>query len=101
MLSLSNIQHLTSAQDIQGSRAYWAAKAGIQWTAASIKTAAACPATTLILDGITVVIACTSQSYIEGVTHTTIYWVTATATAGGSVGGIGYIERVLDAFIEF
>ena len=30
MLTFSTVQHATSAQDIQGSRAYWAARAGLQ-----------------------------------------------------------------------
>ena len=33
MVSFSNTQHITSAQDVQGSRAYWAAKGGLQWAA--------------------------------------------------------------------
>ncbi|MCM8580609.1 MAG: hypothetical protein NFV56_14210, partial [Candidatus Accumulibacter sp.] len=36
MLTFSNTQQLTSAQDVQGSRAYWAAKGGVQWAAGVI-----------------------------------------------------------------
>lgn len=103
MLTLSNTQHLTSAQDIQGSRTYWAAKSGVQWVAASINTAAACPAspTSFTLDGFSVTVTCSTNIYTEGTDTKTIYWVQSTATAGGSVGGIGYTERVVNAFIEF
>lgn len=102
MLSLSNTQHLSSAQDVQGARAYWAAKAGLQWAVASISAApSSCPATTLILDGVTVTVTCTANSYTEGTTTTWLHWVTATATIGGGVGGLGHAERVIDAFIEF
>jgi MSHA biogenesis protein MshP len=31
MLTFANTQQLTSAQDIKGSQAYWAARAGLEW----------------------------------------------------------------------
>ena len=31
MLTFSTVQHITGAQDVQGSRAYQAARAGIEW----------------------------------------------------------------------
>jgi MSHA biogenesis protein MshP len=104
MLTMSNTQHLTSAQDIQGSRAYWAAKAGIQWAADRVKPpAVTCPAspTTFLLDGFSVTVKCDYKDYTEGTTAKRIYWVESTATAGGSVGSIAYTERVINAFIEF
>lgn len=112
MLTLSTTQQLTSAQDLQGSRAYWAAKAGIQWAASGIKAAAACPAspTTFTLDGYSVTVTCAANTYVEGAddpltaqdeSSKTIYWVSSTATTGGSAGGIAYTERVLNAYIEF
>lgn len=104
MLTLSNSQQLTSAQDLQGTRTYWAAKAGIQWAADRLKLpAVACPAasTTFALDGFAVTVTCDAKGYTEGTVGKTIYWVESTATAGGAVGGIAYTERVLNAFIEF
>lgn len=104
MLTFSSTQHLTSAQDVQGSRTYWAAKAGIQWEAAKLQPpAVACPAspTTLTLDGFTVTVTCTSNTYTEGTDSKTIYWVQSIATGGGAVGSIGYTERAVNAFIEF
>ncbi|BAN36478.1 hypothetical protein SCD_n02678 [Sulfuricella denitrificans skB26] len=103
MLTLSNTQHLTSAQDIQGTRTYWIAKAGVQWVAASINTAAACPAspTSYTLDGFSVTVTCAANIYTEGSDSKTVYWVQSTATAGGGVGSVGYTERVVNAFIEF
>ncbi len=104
MLTLSSNQQIPSVQDLQGSRTYWAAKAGIQWAADRLKLpAVACPApsTTFTLDGISVTVACQANSYIEGTTGKNIYWVESTATSGGGVGGIAYTERVLNAFIEF
>lgn len=103
MLTFSNTQHMTSAQDIQGSRAYWAAKGGIQWAADRIKAASACPAspTLLTLDGSSVSVTCAQNTYLEGTDNKIVYWVESTATSGGSVGNIGYTERVISAFIEF
>ena len=104
MLTLSSNQQITSAQDLQGSRTYWAAKAGIQWAADRLKPpAVACPApsTTFTLDGFPVTVVCQANTYIEGTTNKTVYWVESTAIGGGSVGGIAYTERVLNAFIEF
>ncbi len=46
MVTSSNTQQLTSALDVQGSRAYWAARAGLEWGLALAKTNGACPAAT-------------------------------------------------------
>jgi MSHA biogenesis protein MshP len=121
MLTLSNTQHLTSAQDVQGVRAYRAARMGLEWMAANLCGAAtgctspltACPAASTTLDvnpdQFTVVVTCVRNTagtdYKEAgptgdvVRH--IYWVTSTATSGGTVGSLGYVERSLNAFVEF
>ena len=36
MMSFSNAQQLGSAQDIQGTRAYWAARAGLEWALGAV-----------------------------------------------------------------
>lgn len=102
MLTISGTQQINSVQDMQGTRAYWAAKAGIQWAATRIRTTTACAAATFVLDGFSVAVTCTSHVYTEGAAAKTIYWVESTATTTtGIVGGIGYAERAVDAFIEF
>ena len=45
MVTFSNTQQLTSAQDLQGSRAYWAARAGLEWGIVRGAGASACPST--------------------------------------------------------
>lgn len=107
MLTFSNTQQLTSAQDVQGSRAYWAAKGGVQWAAGVIASTCppACPPACppgqpAFTDGFTVSVTCTSNTYQEGVTNRTIFWVTSTASAGGTVGNTAYVERQIQAFIE-
>ena len=102
MLTFSNTQQLTSAQDVQGSRGYWAARAGLEWGIAS--TVAACPASpkTLIIDTFNVVITCTSQAYTEAAPtpNVNIFQFTSVASSAGAVGSVGYIERSLSASLE-
>jgi MSHA biogenesis protein MshP len=101
MVTISTTQNITSAQDVQGSRAYWAAKGGIQWAAASIMTTPGCPLGSPDFgNGFNIVVACVANTYTEGVTSETIYWVSATASAGGSVGSPGYVERQVQVFIQ-
>ncbi|WIM05211.1 MAG: hypothetical protein OHM77_10975 [Candidatus Nitricoxidivorans perseverans] len=113
MVTMSSTQHLTSAQDLQGSRAYRAARAGIEWAAAKLSAdSSACPAASTTLDDgdgsppvdledFTVVVTCAMNSHSEGSASPNIFWITSTASSGGAVGGIGYTERQLSAFIEF
>lgn len=99
MVTFSNTQHLTSAQDIQGSRAYWAARTGLEWGVAS--TVAACPAspTTFSVNGFSVAVTCTAQSYTEAATTLNIFKLTSVASTG-TIGNIGFIERSLSATME-
>lgn len=102
MVSFSNTQHLTSAQDVQGSRAYWAARAGVEWAVSSINTTSGCVGPPASIDGFTLSISCPSQTYVEsGTPNKTIFSITSVASAGGGVGSLGYIERSLSATVEF
>ena len=102
MVSFSNTQHLTSAQDVQGSRAYWAAKGGVQWAAGVIAATNLCPAIQqpAFADGFNVVVGCQRFEYVEGVATRAIYWLQSTASTGGPVGSASYIERQVQAFVE-
>jgi MSHA biogenesis protein MshP len=116
MLTFSNTQQLTSAQDIQGSRAYWAARAGLEWGLAKVPAdPALCPATTLAslvptagtpvllsgVDGFTLAIQCARNVYAEGADSVVIYQLNVVAhTDGPAVGSVGYIERSLSASTE-
>lgn len=105
MLTFSNTQQLTSAQDVQGSRAYWAARAGLEWAVGSLTTSsAACPTPPgpFTVDGFTVTVTCAKQTYSEGRNPAVaIFQLGSTATSGGSVGGVAYIERSLSVAVEF
>lgn len=101
MLTFSNTQHLTSAQDVQGSRAYWAAKGGAEWAAGVIIATNACPGgSPAFTDGFNIVVTCTSHDYVEGVTTRRVFYVSSTASAGGAVGGVAFVERQVQVFIE-
>ena len=101
-LNITSVQQSTSTQDVQGSRAYQAARAGVEWAAYQVLTPGAtalvnCPAspTTLSIDNFSVAVTCTrSADYFEqGTDHTiAMYDIVATASFG-TVGALNYIER--------
>ena len=113
MTTFSTTQHVDSANDLQGSRGYRAARMGSEWLVASIcgpvagctSPLTACPAITNPLDttpdGFSVSVTCTVNTYTEGVMSRYVFWITSTATTGGTPGSLGYIERSINAFVEF
>jgi MSHA biogenesis protein MshP len=98
MVSFSNTQQLTSAQDVQGSRAYWAARAGLEWGLASV-VASACPVspTGLTVQDFSVSVTCVPRAYSEGGGTVTILQFVSTATGGA---GSGTVERSVSAAME-
>jgi MSHA biogenesis protein MshP len=117
MLSLSTMSQTSSAQDIQGSKAYQAANAGIEWGAYLVMTPEnssfnlgtaqvpyVCPAPAAMtglagaLQGFNVTVSCTMSSTIEGGNTLRVYQITAVATWGG-VNTPQYIERSMTATI--
>lgn len=111
MVSFSNTQQLTSAQDIQGTRAYWAARAGLEWAVGAIvasapvspaiSPAATCPVSALpaSIDGFALSITCDRQMYLEGTNSVYIFQINAVASIG-TAGSIGRIERSVSASLE-
>jgi len=108
-LNITSIQQTTSTQDVQGARAYQAARAGIEWAAYQVLSPgtmalASCPASpsTIAVDNFSVAVSCTrSADYFEqGSDHTiAIYDVTATASFG-TAGTTGYIERQIQVTLS-
>ncbi len=98
MLTFSSVQHITQAQDIQGSRAYWAANAGLEWGAYRVVHDNVCfPGTTLAVADFSVAVACSLYGpYMEGGGTVNVYQITSTASQG-TVGSAGYTERQLQA----
>ena len=112
MTTFSTTQHVDSANDLQGSRGYRAARMGAEWVVAMICNGAgcaspltACPASPSVMsvtpDGFSVTVTCAVNSYAEGALTRYVFWITSTATTGGSPGSLSYIERSINAFVEF
>jgi MSHA biogenesis protein MshP len=109
MLTFSNTQQLTSALDLKGSQAYWAARAGLEWGMGSVirqpSRTAACPTTDTKLTGFdggfTVDVTCERKEYTEGVKKIKIFSLTSTANSvAAEPGNVGFIERRVSASIE-
>jgi MSHA biogenesis protein MshP len=96
MLSLSNVQQMASAQDVLGTRAYWAARAGLDWGMAS--ASAQCPMPGRFeLDGFTVQVSCSQRTFIDGPETVSILTFESQATNNAAVGSAAYVERSLSA----
>lgn len=100
-LNITSVQQNTSLQDTQGTRAYQAARTGVEWAAYQVlnpggTALANCPTSpsTLTVDSFSVSISCTRSNYNEqGADHTiAMYDITSTATFG-TVGTLNYVER--------
>lgn len=117
-VTISTTQSFASAQDVQGSRAYHAARSALEWEIYQVLDPAnstvvapanpgwpnfpACPASTaLAINGFTVTVSCTSSDYNENATVRSIrvYSITATA-ASGTVATLGRIERQLQVTLS-
>jgi len=113
MMTMSTTQHATSAQDVQGSRAYQAARAGIEWgiykimapeNATPATARADCTAIPAVsstgnlgalggtLAGFVVNVTCSIADTVEGDNTIRVFTLTSTATSG-AVGTVGYVER--------
>ena len=122
VVTVSGLQHTSSARDVMGSKAYQAARAGIEWGAykvlqqAALPGAGVCPApSTSIpmpagtdLTGLTVNVDCALTNWIEGARTAAnpleFYLITATACnqppcPNTTNPGPSYVERQLQATI--
>jgi MSHA biogenesis protein MshP len=100
MVSFSNTAQLGSAQDMQGTRAYWAARAGLEWGLASVSASCPTSPTTLSITGFSVVVTCSFQTYSEAGQSPKIFQLKAVATSPGGAGSSTYVERSVSAGIE-
>ena len=101
MLTFSNTQQLTAAQDLQGSRAYWAARAGLAWSVAKIVVTPACPTSPpTAVDGFSVSVTCTPTTYVDGADTIVIYRLESRASLG-TAGSPNYVERSVSALLEY
>ena len=112
-VTVSGLNQSSSALDLQGARAYQAARAGIEWGAyqtlqnsagafaTACNTATYAAPTSQSLSGLggtlasfTVTVTCGSSSTSEGSATVVVYQVVSTATGGG---GAFQVERQLQA----
>lgn len=110
MVTFSTVQHATVAQDVQGARAYQAARAGVEWGLYRVlrPNSASCTGgagTSLnfggTLSGFAVTVVCEATGPVDdegkNITH---YTITATAANGVAVGAADYIERRVEVTLE-
>jgi MSHA biogenesis protein MshP len=104
MVSFSNTQQLTATQDLQGTRAYWAARAGLEWALGAIaadRTACPAPKPATVDTGFsfTLVIDCSVRNYLENGVAVRIFAIDSVARTG-TVGSLGFVERSVSASYE-
>lgn len=112
MVSFSTSQHQSSAMDVMGSRAYQAARAGIEWQAHFVVNSASNAAAAVPQCGtnnlgalggtllpFTVTVNCVAASHVEGALTIWIYDVSAVACTEAicpsAAPGANYVERVI------
>lgn len=100
MLNFSSTQHIASAQDVQGSRVYWAARAGVEWVVSKINSSGNCASAPATIEGFTLAVACPTDTHDEAGVTRTVFNITVTAQSAGAAGGLGYVERQLSARVE-
>jgi MSHA biogenesis protein MshP len=105
MLTFSTVQQTTSTQDLQGSRAYQAARAGVEFGLYEVTRRGVCAATTPVtlagnLAAFSVSVNCVTYPYTEAGRAVTVYQITSTALqTGATVGSPNYVERQIVATI--
>ena len=116
--TLSSSQHIAEALDVEGARAYQAARAGVDWGAWQLLQAPAggfrtsCDGATYAapfsqplaglagtLSGFAVQVQCGSAATTEAGTNVRVYRLTVTASKG-NLGSLFYVERQLQATLE-
>lgn len=104
-VTVSNTQHTSAARDLVGSRAYYAARTGIEWGSYQAMLSGCSGGTSALpsavaATGFSVQVTCTpSGPYDEGGNQIMLYQITATATTG-TLGLQDYAERQLQAVLS-
>ena len=102
-VTLSTTQQQSAALDVLGSRAYQAARAGVEWGAYQVLRNGSCPASTPLaglpntLANFSVTVTCTATAVTtDGGTPVAIYELTSLAKQGASPN---YVERQMSVTI--
>ena len=103
MVTIFGGQQRASAYDALGSRAYQAARSGVEVGTSLALNAAACGNTTFAMASFTVAVTCAATVHTEGTKTTTVFQITSTAcTSAPSCPGDAsdnYIERQVRATV--
>jgi len=102
MSSTSTVQHFTNVYSIQASRAYFAARSGLEYAIDRAASAGVCTNGNVALAGIafTVNVSCASTPGInEAGNITTVFTINSTATSG-TLGNINFVTRSVRATIN-
>ena len=106
ILNISSSQQIGSALDVQGVRAYQAARAGIEWGLYRQLQNGSCAATTSFvpagatLAGFTVTVECTATADPGGFGGPTIYSIAATACSQPNAGACPNVANPGPLYIE-
>jgi MSHA biogenesis protein MshP len=109
IVNISTVQNMTSVLDLEGSRAYHAARTGLEFGAYQSVAASSCVGSVNVAlpaanfaDFTSVTVQCNQSLHTEGVTAKTYYQITATACNQPAAGicpnpapGANYVERQL------
>lgn len=104
-VSIAGMSRSTASFSIQGLRAYFAARSGIEWGTNKVtNTPTVCPANTTLtlaqegLKGFSVNITCTVTSFVEGTTNINVFLLTSLASKG-VLGDPDYVSREMQVTI--
>ncbi len=100
MATMSGVQQATTSETLMASRAYYGAKAGLEWGVhRAIAAGGTCLASTTFalagpgFDGVSVTVTCNAQ------THAGVYYITSQAEFGVYGASPGYIRRRMEATV--
>jgi MSHA biogenesis protein MshP len=110
MMNLSNVEHDTGSKAILAAKAYYGAKAGLDWGIQQAIAAGSCAGSTFnltqgSLSGVTVTVTCAaapqgpSTCGFSGTSLCQTYYLTSVATIG-TLGRLSYAERHIEATVS-
>jgi MSHA biogenesis protein MshP len=106
MVSITHVQHLTTAHSLQGSKAYQAAKAGIEWGIYRATNDGGCGAFPNTINyssgglaGYQVTINCSVTNHQEQSSTFNVFELSAAADSGNAFGTLGYAARTISASV--
>ena len=112
MVTIGGMQRATASAAVQGARAFYAARSGIEWgtfgalnnTVATCGNAASTPTTNIFslsttgLSGYTVTVVCSYTTHRERSDTYNVYVISSTATSG-NFGDADYVSRTLQVTV--